>query len=79
MENGLNFNFWILESEMSDDEKEENPTYKTAGGYLKNIPYKEGWANFWGYLSNENKKVFTSLPFFDADKFEIITGIKITK
>jgi len=73
---GLNFNFWVRENEMNDSEKEKYPSYKTTGGYLKTIPYKEGWANFWGNLSDENKKVFTSLPNFDPDKFKYITGIK---
>ena len=76
MANGLNFNFWVWESEMNDSEKEKFHSYKTTGGYLKTIPYKEGWANFWGNLSDENKKVFTSLPNFDPAKFEYITGIK---
>ena len=76
MEDGLNFTFWVNESEMTDAEKEKFSFYKTTGGYLKTIPHKEGWANFWGNLSNENKKVFTSLPNFDPAKFEFITGIK---
>ena len=76
MARGLNFNLWVWESEMNDSEKEKFPNYKTTGGYLKNIPFKEGWANFWGNLSDEDKKEFTSLPNFDSAKFEHITGIK---
>ena len=76
MANGLNFTFWIHENEMSDAEKEKFPFYKTTGGYLKAIPFKEGWTNFWGNLSDDDKKEFTSLPNFDPAKFELITGIK---
>jgi hypothetical protein len=76
MEN-LHFTFWIDESEMSAAEKEKYPSHKTTGGYLKNIPIKEGWANFWGNLQDSDKKEFTSLPNFDSKKFESLTGIKI--
>jgi hypothetical protein len=70
-------NIWVDESIMTDKEKEEFPTYKTTGGYLKAISYKEAWANMWHNLSEKNKKVFTTLPNFDTLIFEEITGIKI--
>jgi len=77
MNNYLNFNFWVYESEMSAKEKKDNPTYTTTGGYLKQISVHEGWKNMWGNLTEHNKNLFKNLPNFDSKKFEIITGIKI--
>lgn len=73
----LNPNIWVNESIMTDEEKERFPSYKTTGGYLKSIPYKEMWANMWHNLSDDSKREFTTIPNFDAPLFEEITGIKI--
>lgn len=68
---------WIDEPNMSKEEKKDNPSYLTTGGYLKvteeNIDRQEWWNN----LSEEDKNVVMSLPNFDADKFYICTGIKV--
>lgn len=68
---------WVPMSIMTDEEKTQHPKYETTDGYLKTIPMKEAWKNFWGKLTDENKKHFTTLPNFDAAIFEDITGIKI--
>lgn len=68
---------WVPSSIMTDKEKEENPKYETTEGYLKTISMKEAWATFWGNLSEADKKEFTSLENFNAESFEIITGIKV--
>lgn len=68
---------WVLESNMTEEEKTNNPTYKTTGGYLKTLSYKEAWAVAWGKLSQFEKKQLTDLPNFDAKIFEEITGVKI--
>ena len=68
---------WVPMSIMTDEEKTKNPKFETTEGYLKKIPMKEAWSNMWGNLSSEDQKSFTSLPNFDAIKFETITGIKI--
>jgi hypothetical protein len=70
-------NIWVPENMMSKEEKEANPKWETTGGYLKAIPMHEAWANFWHNLTDKNKKVFTSLPNFDADLFKEITGIEV--
>ncbi len=77
MANGLNFTFWINANEMTDKGKLEHHKYETAQGYLKTISHNEGWVNFWGNLSNKDKKEFTSLPNFDKIIFEKCTGIKL--
>jgi len=62
---------------MSDIEKEQNPKYITTQGFLKNIDYKEAWAKAWKAAPEEDKKLLKTLPNFDAEVFEEITGIKI--
>ncbi len=68
---------WIPDFKMSDKEKNNNPGWEVMGGYLKTIPIKEAWSNFWHNLTDENKKLFTDLEGFSSDIFEEITGIKI--
>ena len=73
----IDCNIWVPDSMMSDEEKENYPSYETTGGYLKSIPLKEAWSNFWNNLSDDKKQLFLDLPNFDADKFEEITGIRV--
>lgn len=68
---------WIPDYVMSDEEKKSNPHWETTEGYLKTIPIKEAWKNFWHNLTDESKSLFTTLENFDAKIFEEITGIKI--
>ena len=68
---------WIYEKNMNDEEKEQYPTYKTTGGYLKVLGYKEAWKNMWNNITNEEKEEIKNIPNFDKDKFEEITGIKV--
>ena len=68
---------WVYELDMTDKEKEENPTYKTTGGYLKVLDESESAQIWWNGLSNKNKEIIKSIPNFDAEKFEKCTGIKI--
>ena len=68
---------WVDESIMSAEEKTVNPSHKTTGGYLKDVPYKEAFKNAWHNWSADNRSAFTSLPNFDKDIFFEITGVKI--
>ena len=68
---------WIEESMMTDAEKKECPTYKTTGGYIKKLEYKDAWGVFWRKTSEENKKKVLALPNFDASIFKEITGIDV--
>lgn len=68
---------WIYESDMTDEEKEKNPTYKTTGGYLKVFDESKSAQIWWDGLSNKNKEIIKSIPNFDAEKFEKCTGIKV--
>lgn len=75
----FNVSYWIPENMMTEEEKEENPTYKTTGGYTKRVEYKEAWAIFWRKTSEENKQKFLALPNFDAAIFKEITGIDVAQ
>jgi hypothetical protein len=68
---------WIEEGYMSSKEKTANPTYKTTGGYLKKMDYKDAHRLWWKDLPEEDKKKITELPNFDANSFEFITGINV--
>jgi hypothetical protein len=68
---------WIDWEDMTDAEKEDKKDAYVCGGYLKVFGYKEAWANLWKTLDDKQKNSFKTLPNFDADIFEDITGIKI--
>ena len=72
----LETKFWVWSENMSDAEKKANPQHETTGGYLKDIPIKEAWANLWGNLSDDDKGSFKELPNYSTEIFERITGIK---
>ena len=67
---------WI---EYTEEEKKEDETKRSIGGYLKEYSYKEACSNWWSDLTEENKEIIMSIPNFDEDKFEEITGIIIMR
>ena len=73
----FNLTYWIPENEMTDEEKEENKTYKTTEWYLKSVDYKTAWKVFWRRTDKENKQKFLNLPNFDKNIFEEITWINV--
>ena len=68
---------WIYESDMSDEEKVDNPTYKCTGGYLKMLNESECCQRWWMTLSMNEKCVIQNMPNFDAEIFKEITGIQV--
>ena len=68
---------WIYESSMTEEEKEQYPSYKTTGGYLKVFTYEEAWKNLWNSITDEEKQEIMNIPNFDKNKFKEITGIEI--
>ena len=67
---------YISESEMTDNEKENRPEYKTIGGYVKVfIATKEDKKKWWDDLSEDDKNTVKSLPNFDWDKFVKCVGM----
>ena len=67
---------WVYEEDMTDEEKRLHPTYKTMGGYLKEIDLFEAAQRWWNGLSDKDKTIIKAIPNFDADIFEECTGIK---
>ena len=74
---GLEVVEWRYWDEMTESERSKNKDAETCGGYLKKYGYKEAWANLWEKLTDKEKNSFKTLPNFDADVFEDITGIRI--
>ena len=67
----------IVEGDMTDKEKKENPTYETTWWYLKKREHKEACKLRWREAKEEERKKFLSLPWFDAKIFKEITGIDV--
>src|SRR5574344_106704 len=68
---------WICWDDMTDKEKANNEKASVCGGYLKVYEYKEAWKNLWDTLDDDEKETFRTLPNFDPDVFEDITGIRV--
>jgi hypothetical protein len=67
---------WVSESEMTVQEKIDNPKFHIQEGYLKRYEYKEACDIWWNKLTQIEKESFKELPNFDEDIFFEITGCK---
>lgn len=68
---------WIWSDDMTDEEKEQHPEYKTTGGYLKELDESECGQIWWNSLSDHEKDVIKTLPNFDVEIFKECTGITV--
>jgi hypothetical protein len=68
---------WIYDSDMTDDQKKENPKFFVAGGFLKVNTYEYSCSEWWKSLDADEKKLIRSLPGFSAKIFKEVTGIMI--
>lgn len=68
---------WVVLGEMTDEEKSENPSCKTTGGFLRIVSYKDAWRNWWKGASADDRLKIKNLPNFDAEIFKEITGIDV--
>jgi len=68
---------WVSTDNMSDQEKEDNPSYKTTEGYLRVYGYQEAFQKSYNEASREDQLNIKELPNFDADVFFTISGIRI--
>ena len=73
----FNLTEWIDFSQMTDEEKEQNPSYKTAGGYLKKYSYQEAFQKSYNSASKEEQQKIKKLPNWDKKVFYEISGIMI--
>ena len=68
---------YIPAGDMTDEEKENHPEYKTIGGFVKTftvtVEDKQKW---WDNLSESDKNEVKALPNFDAEKFCKCVGIE---
>jgi len=64
---------WI---DYTEEEKKDSIIRQCIGGYLKYYTYQDACKNWWNGMNAENKKIVMSIPNFDKDVFEEITGIK---
>ena len=73
------FLIWVSSKDMSDQEKNDNPSHQTTGGFLKKHPneYKKQWEYSVSRMSEEDKDFIRSLPNFDADIFFEITSQRL--
>lgn len=65
---------WV---EYTKEEIQANHDKEMIDGYLKVYSYEEACRIWWENLSEKYKKIVQSMPNFDADVFEEITGIKL--
>lgn len=67
---------WIPSDDMTDEEKEKHPEHKIICGYLKKLDSNECAQIWWDKLTDNQKEIIRSIPNFDKEIFEDITGIK---
>lgn len=72
-------NAWIWDEDMTDEEKEAHPEYKTTGGFLKILDISDCCVRWWESLNESDRDVIRSIPNFDAAIFKQITGIDAAK
>ena len=69
---------YIYADDMTEEEKEKHPEYKTIGGYVKVFKVTaEDKQKWWDGLSEADKQAVFNLPNFDTDKFYECTKIKV--
>ena len=67
---------WVYKEDMSETEKTEVDGWETMGGYLKTLDFKEACRVWWAENEGDHER-FLTLPGFDAEIFEEITGIDV--
>ena len=70
---------WRDWSELTEEERELNKRLECQGGMLV-VPENVGkpdFAGWWGRLTEDEKAVIKAIPNFDAEKWELITGIEV--
>ena len=70
---------WVTSENMTDIEKAERPESKATGGYLKKLDFKLACQEGWAKMTDDKKQAVKNLPNFDAEKFELITGIDVNE
>jgi len=74
----FNVSNFVYSSEMTDDEKKQNPSCETTGGFIRTTPYREGFTASYNAASAADKLLLYALPKFNAKIFEKISGVDVT-
>ena len=67
---------WVSASDMSEDEKEENPDWDTVGGFPRNRSMKEAYAKAWAN-SDQDVEAVENILGFDRKIWIEITGLDL--
>ena len=70
---------WIYSRDMTNKQKENNPSHETTGGFLKVYNYKKAFRKAWKSAIPEDREKIFKLPNFDAEVFKQISGIDVNK
>jgi hypothetical protein len=70
-------NAWVDSSYMTKEEKENNPSHRIIGGFLRVQSLKDCWKNSWKKFTQEQKDIILNAPNFDPAIFKEITGISL--
>jgi len=70
---------WVPDTEMTDAEKTDNPTFHTCGGYLRTNDMMDEWRKAYESASAEDIQMVRDLPNFDAEVFKQITGLDLSQ
>ncbi len=68
---------WVEARDMTDQEKADNPTHETTGGYMRKNNLKEEWVKAFAAATPKDIELTKALPAFDAEVFLEITGIDL--
>ena len=68
---------FIVTQNMTQKEKEENPTHITTWGYLKTYTYKEAFKKSYDKATRAQQLKIKNVIHFDAEIFYEISGIRI--
>lgn len=67
---------WTWFEDMTEEEKNANPTSETTGGYLKKVSASNR-TDWWRELFDSEKATIKAIPNFDKEIFKEITGIDV--
>tara|TARA_R110002020_G_scaffold467655_2_gene691411 strand:- start:3851 stop:4402 length:552 start_codon:yes stop_codon:yes gene_type:complete len=73
----FNLTVWVPTSDMTQQEKDDNPSYGNSEGYLKELDYKEEFQASYAKASEDDRKKIFNIPNFNPEKFLEISGIDV--
>jgi hypothetical protein len=75
----LNFDLcvWVEESNMTEQQKIDDPNFFIRGGQLQTKDYKKAFQESYNNATDKDKAKIKNCPNFDADKFYEISGIRV--